>query len=231
MKNILSLLTITLCLLLSGIIASAQSHSPVQVIIPEQVSRGEYSNSQKGDKDTTQQRIMIMQKKDTALQRKMIIIQKRLEERNKDLLDIQKELKDLHSSDQFNISPVPPQYMKFLTPKFGMMSGNNDLSELRLMKSFKGESVETTKRFSVTADNTSLNFNLSGQVKSGIISVTLFKPNGSKYKAIEIDPTSDISFSQGIDLKKDPKEWTGEWQIKIKAEKADGDYRLTILTR
>ena len=113
----------------------------------------------------------------------------------------------------------------------GLMGGLKDLSELRLMKSFKGESVETTKKFSVSSDYTSLNFNLSGTVKSGVISVTLIKPNGSKFKSIEIDPTSDVSFTQGIDLKKDPKDWTGDWQIKIKAEKADGSYRLTILTR
>ncbi len=111
------------------------------------------------------------------------------------------------------------------------MGLGKDMSELRLMKSFKGESVETTKKFSVSPDNTALNFNLSGKVKSGVISVTLFKPNGNKYKSIEIDPTSDVSYTQGIDLKKDPKEWTGNWQIKIQAEKADGDYRLTILTR
>ncbi len=187
--------------------------------------------------------------KDTAREREMIIIKKRLEERNKDLLerqkelldrqlkqlDRQKELKDLQYLDHFNVPPVPPvpgqQDLKVLRIGGGLMSGSNDLSELRLTKSFKGESVETTKKFSVTTDNTALNFNLSGKVKSGVITVTLVKPNGKKYKTIEIDPTSDVSFSQGIDLKKEPKEWTGDWQIKIQAEKADGDYRLNILTR
>jgi hypothetical protein len=219
MKNTLSLLAVAIWMLHSGITANAQKAE--RIIITDDAIADVQTNSQKGEIDTAQQK-------------KMIIIQKRLQDRNKDLLDIQKELKDLQSLDQLNIPPVPPipgqPELKVL--RYGsLMGGNNDLSELRLTKSFKGESVETTKKFSVTADNTSLNFNLSGQVKSGIISVTLFKPNGSKYKAIEIDPTSDISYSQGIDLKKDPKEWTGDWQIKIKADKADGNYRLNIMTR
>ncbi len=141
---------------------------------------------------------------------------------------------DKGQMDQLNIPPVPPVPDQFEMQKLLMgrsFGGNNDLSELKLMKSFKGESAETTKKFSVSPDYSSLNLNLYGRVKSGVISITLIKPNGSKFKSIEIDPTSDVSFTQGIDLKKDPKEWTGDWQIKIQAEKADGNYILTILTR
>jgi hypothetical protein len=167
--------------------------------------------------------------KDSSQQKKKVIVidYGQMEELNKKSMET---MAKIYQSPQFE--DINKKLMEARIQVLGgRMGGDKDMSELRLTKSFKGESVETTKKFSVTADNTSLNFNLSGQVKSGIISVTLFKPNGSKYKAIEIDPTSDISYSQGIDLKKDPKECTGDWQIKIKADKADGNYRLNILTR
>ena len=109
--------------------------------------------------------------------------------------------------------------------------GDKELSSLSLSKLFKGESLESTKKFTVSENYTMLTLNLIGQVKSGVISINLIKPNGSKFKTIEIDATSDVNFSQTLDLKKDPKGWVGDWQIKIKADKADGNYRLNILTR
>jgi hypothetical protein len=236
MKNTLSLLLVIFCFLLSGITANAQAHKPVQVIIPDQVIRGDYSNSPKGDKDT-------------ARQKEIIIMQKRLGDKQKDFLDIQKELKDIQSlkEDQMKAyaftRPEDPgtalnMMQGFSDDQLGMFGflqdASKESSQLTLSKSFtKGESLETTKKFTVSSTFTVLNMTLKGQVKTGAIAVTLIKPNGNKFKSIVIDPTSDVSFSfnHKLDTEKDPKEWTGDWQINIKADKADGNYRLNIMTR
>lgn len=113
----------------------------------------------------------------------------------------------------------------------GSQEGEGDLSQLSLKKSFKGESLETIKKFSVTENSKMLRLNITGKVESGTITITLTKPNGSKFKSIEIDPSSDITFEQTLLLKKNPADWIGDWQIKVHSDKANGDYRLNILTR
>lgn len=106
-----------------------------------------------------------------------------------------------------------------------------DLSQLSLKKSFKGESLETVKKFSVTENSKMLKVDLVGKVESGSIMVTITKPDGSKFKSIEIDSSSDVNFEQTLSLKKSSADWIGDWQIKVKTRKANGDYRLNIVTR
>jgi len=107
----------------------------------------------------------------------------------------------------------------------------NDVSEVTLSKKFNGESVETTKKFPVGTSYNLLTLELWSNVKSGTITLTIIKPNGTKMKSIEIDATSDVHYSQRFDLKKNPTELTGDWQIKIQTDKAEGFYRFIINTR
>ena len=121
------------------------------------------------------------------------------------------------------------------TVKSGDINGfsfqENEVSEVTLSKKFSGESVETTKRFPVGTSYNILTLELWSNVKSGTITLTIIKPNGTKMKSIEIDATSDVHYSQRFDLKKNPTELTGDWQIKIQTDKAKGFYRFIINTR
>jgi hypothetical protein len=108
---------------------------------------------------------------------------------------------------------------------------DGDVSELTLSKYFKGESFETTKKFPVSPNYTMLKMQMRGEVKSGTIKLTLIMPKGNEFKTLEIDVTSDVTFEQTLDLKKNPTELTGDWQLKIQTEKAVGSYHLVIYTR
>ena len=116
------------------------------------------------------------------------------------------------------------------TFKNPVVSGS-DFSELSLSKTFKGESIQTTKKISIGTNFTSLEFHLIGNVKSGTITVILLKPNGTVSRNIIIDATSNVDFKQTIDLSKNNTDATGDWQLKIQAEEADGFYKLVINTR
>lgn len=120
-------------------------------------------------------------------------------------------------------------YLQYLNAN--TQEGDGDVSQLDLKKSFQEESIETIKKFSVTENCSMLRLQLSGLVESGMITITLIKPNGNKFKSIEIDASSDVNFVQTLLIKKNPIEWTGDWQIKVKAVKAKGDYRLNIMTK
>lgn len=104
-----------------------------------------------------------------------------------------------------------------------------DFSELTLTKSFKGESVETTKSFSVEADYAALKMELHGTAKAGKIIVSITKPNGEKLKSLEIDAASDVMFEQTFNLEEN-KDLAGDWQLKIKTDNAQGMYHLEVYT-
>jgi hypothetical protein len=108
---------------------------------------------------------------------------------------------------------------------------DGDVSELKLTKKFEGESVESTKKFPVPANYSMLKLKLYGTAEKGKITITLIKPNGDKLKTVEIDATSDVSYEQTLDLKKNPAELTGDWQLKIQTDKAEGFYSLVIYTK
>ena len=106
-----------------------------------------------------------------------------------------------------------------------------DVSEITFAKSFNGQSLEATKKFSIGSHYSTLKMQLSGKVKSGKITLTLTSPSGIKFKTIEIDAISDVTFTQELNLSIDKENWVGDWQLQIKTEKADGSYRLYIYTR
>ncbi len=105
---------------------------------------------------------------------------------------------------------------------------NGNVSELNLMKSFRGESVWSLKKFNVSSNTTVLKLRLFGGVKSGAITITILKPDGKVFKIIDIDAASDVNFEHTFDLKKNPSEYIGDWQIKIQTDKADGSYNFRI---
>ena len=110
-------------------------------------------------------------------------------------------------------------------------SERKDVSELMLYKTFNGQSLEATKKFSVEAHYSMLKLEIGGNVNSGSIIITLISPTGKKFKTIEIDNTSNVHFEQELNLKSNPSEWIGEWQLQIKTEKADGKYSLQVHSR
>jgi hypothetical protein len=179
-------------------------------------------NTFDGNKDTIQRN------------KRIIVIDKGQIDQLKSLQSLDK-FKDLQSLDQLkNLESFGSQQKDRVVYNINTYGKNNDATEfsrLSLRKSFKGESMETTKKFSVLSTYNMVSLRLYGQVKSGVITITLFNPNGNKFKSIEIDATSDVSFDQYFDVKKNPKECIGDWQIKINVDKADGNYMFDITTR
>jgi len=106
-----------------------------------------------------------------------------------------------------------------------------DISEITFAKSFNGQSLESSKKFTVGSQYSMLHMQLSGKVNSGRIILTLITPTGNSFKTIEIDATSDVTFNQELNLSVGKTDWVGDWQLRIKTENADGSYRLYIYTR
>lgn len=110
-------------------------------------------------------------------------------------------------------------------------SRSKDVSELTLSKRFKTQTVEFTKDYSVAEGLSILKIDLRGNVDSGTITITLFTADGEEFKTVSIDPASDVRYKQTLDLKRKPDNYIGDWKIKIKTDKADGKYSLSLSVR
>ena len=192
------------------------------------IAKSAYANAKSGWKDSSQINALKAKLIAKAQNQKVIFTEKGSMMVPKGMTESQ-----INSLPRFSIQDGKYKSLKEAQPGIHESSQDKegDLSTLTLNKSFKGESVETVKKFSVTESSTMLRLQLNGKVESGTITVTLTKPDGHKFKSIEIDASSDVTFEQTLLLKKNPGDWIGDWQIKVQTVKANGDYRLNILSR
>lgn len=110
-------------------------------------------------------------------------------------------------------------------------SGQESQSHLTLRKSFRGTTNSSKGEFDVETGIRRFKCMISGSVKSGEIFIGVEYPDGKTFKELVINSSADINFSQSISLKEgDEKKYTGSWSYVIKADKAEGNYMLQILT-
>ena len=108
---------------------------------------------------------------------------------------------------------------------------NYNTSELRLSRDFEGETVDFTKKYMVSKDFSVFKLQIRGVVDKGVITIVLTKPDGEQFKTIDVDPASDVRYTQTVDLRTEPEKYAGEWQIRIKTDNAEGSYSLTLYVR
>ena len=72
---------------------------------------------------------------------------------------------------------------------------------------------------------------ISGSVGSGEIFIGIEYPDGKTFKELVINASADINFSQSISVKEeDEKKYVGSWNYVIKADEAEGNYMVQIMT-
>jgi hypothetical protein len=72
---------------------------------------------------------------------------------------------------------------------------------------------------------------INGSVRSGEILIGIEYPDGKTFKELVINPSADINFSQAISIKEgEEKKYAGSWSYVIKADEAEGNYSVQIIT-
>lgn len=121
--------------------------------------------------------------------------------------------------------------LPLMTAGLTLNGQESDVIDQRLMKSFNGETLETTKNFQVSGGYSLLRIAVFGTVKSGKISLTFTRPDGVLFKTIEIDAASDVRYQQSFDMTKNPEGIIGNWNLKVQTEGAEGSYNVQIYSR
>ena len=115
---------------------------------------------------------------------------------------------------------------------FFISSGDEgNQSQITLRNSFKGTSDSSSGKFDV--DETTRHFRLMirGKVNSGEIRIKLLYPDGKVFKEQTINASAEVTMTQSIVIKEDSSsKYYGSWTYEVKADKAEGDYSLSIST-
>ena len=103
-------------------------------------------------------------------------------------------------------------------------------TSLMLSKSFSGESVEASTEFSIDKSQKRISMRTMGRCVVGEIKITILKPNGGVFQDLVINPTADVNWSTSfsIDQMEASSEYYGNWTLKVKATKVEGNYNLNI---
>ncbi len=102
-------------------------------------------------------------------------------------------------------------------------------TQLTLRNSFRGGTDSSKGEFDVESGTRHFRCNINGKVRSGEITVKILYPNNKVFKELTINSSAEISYSQSLNIKEgEDDKYVGSWKYEVKAEKAEGNYMLTI---
>jgi type II secretory pathway pseudopilin PulG len=104
-------------------------------------------------------------------------------------------------------------------------------SQLTLRNNFRGTSESSSGVFDVSEGSRFIRCTINGKVRSGEISIKLTYPGGKVFKDLTINSSAEITYSQSLTIKEEEKsKYVGAWKYEVKADKAEGNYLLSIQT-
>jgi len=116
---------------------------------------------------------------------------------------------------------------------FFIFSGDeqNTQSQLTLRNSFNGGSDESKGDFEVGEGVRHFRVMINGKVKTGVIRIIINYPDGKVFKDMTLDSAAEITFSQSVSINEEEgSKYIGDWKYQVKAEKAEGNYMLQIMS-
>ncbi|MEN8204269.1 MAG: hypothetical protein ABFS28_16860 [Bacteroidota bacterium] len=118
------------------------------------------------------------------------------------------------------------------SPDYFIYSGNQgSQTQLTLRNSFNGNSDSSKGEFEVSEDTRNFRMTINGKVKTGEIRIIVDYPSGDTFKDLTINSAAEITFSQSVTIsEQEGGKYIGDWSYKIIAEKAEGSYKLSIMT-
>ena len=104
-------------------------------------------------------------------------------------------------------------------------------SQLTLRNSFRGGSDTSKGEFDVESGIHQFRCMISGKVNSGEIYIKVEYPGGKVFKELTINSAAEITFSQSLRIKEGEEDkYIGAWKYQVRADKAEGNYMLQIMT-
>jgi len=104
-------------------------------------------------------------------------------------------------------------------------------SQLTLRNSFNGGSDSSKGEFDVDEGIRQFRCMIRGKVREGEILIKVHYPGGKVFKELTITSSAEVTFTQSLSIKDGSEDkYVGSWTYEVEANKAKGDYTLSIST-
>jgi hypothetical protein len=104
-------------------------------------------------------------------------------------------------------------------------------TQLTLRNNFRGGSDSSDGEFDLEEGTHYFRCMISGKVRSGSISIKVVYPGGKTFKELTINSSAEVNYSQSLSIKEgEEKKYLGTWKYSVEADKAEGNYILSIST-
>jgi hypothetical protein len=224
-KNTLRSVTILLLLLMTGLVLQAQTQ-PSQ----ESQAKAEYEKQMR-EKDI-QMKELEGQLKKQQMEWEMQMKKQQMEQERKAA-----ELERAYEAQARSSGRARERSFVYTSPGsdegsyFIQSFGNESQSQLTLRNTFNGETISSDGEFDVDENTSHIRFTANGKVRQGEISIRVLYPGGKVFKALTINPSAQINFSQSMTIKEEErKKYAGTWKYEVKTKTAEGSYMLSIMT-
>ena len=225
-KRILRPVTFLLLLLMTGFMLQAQTQ-PSQ----ESQAKAEYEKQMR-EKDL-QMKELEMQLKKQQMEWEMQMKKQQMEQEKKTA-----ELERAYEAEARSSGRARERSFVYTSPGgsdegsyFIQSFGNESQSQLTLRNTFNGETISSDGEFDVDENTSHIRFTANGKVRQGEISIRVLYPGGKVFKALTINPSAQINFSQSMTIKEEERQkYAGTWKYEVKTKTAEGSYMLSIMT-
>ncbi|MCP4310737.1 MAG: hypothetical protein GY790_05705 [Bacteroidetes bacterium] len=104
-------------------------------------------------------------------------------------------------------------------------------SQLTLRNSFSGGSDASRGEFDVDKGIRQFKCMIMGKVREGEILIKVLYPGGKVFKELTITSSAEVTYTQSLYINDGSEEkYVGSWTYEVKAQKAKGNYTLSIST-
>lgn len=205
--TIVRILPISLCLMLMGTVAMAQTR--------------EEKAAQEAEMKEKQEQIEMQRKQMKEQQLKTIELERAIEAQSRANSRAREAARIYSRSSGFG--DEPSYYI--------WSGGQENQSQLTIRNSFDGETDSSEGEFDVDESTTHIRCSINGKANAGKITIKILYPGGKVFKNLSITSSAQISFSQSLSIQEDEKsKYVGAWTYKITADKAEGSYSLSFMT-
>lgn len=104
-------------------------------------------------------------------------------------------------------------------------------TQLTLRNNFRGGTDSSHGEFDVEEGTRFFRCMINGKVRSGSISIKVEYPGGKTFKELTITSSAEVNYSQSLTIREEEKKkYLGTWKYSVEADKAEGNYILSIST-
>ncbi len=129
-----------------------------------------------------------------------------------------------------DIGDVNVEVPKYRGGVYSVFSGNQD--NLSINKNLEDETSSADFNYDVKEGASGMSVNVKGAIDAGKVMITIKRPNGEVFNEYTLSSLGNVNYNQSLKFEdQEESAYAGKWTVTISAEKAKGNYGVSIRER